>query len=247
MSYDVFISYAAEDEQIARRIVEFLQGQGIQCWIDKQNLRFAGKYDREIERAIRRSRVVLWLASSRSIASDYVKFEIGTASNCNKPIGPVYLEPMDPSRLPAPFNLKLANVQGIEWFKETEEANMEKLGMEVRHLIRGLRRRQAVTVSGIAAVVLAIAAIVFWAVLTRQQGTEPEQLQSPPTSARLPHQEIPAVTPFPARLEGLPAAEVLKIAYTGAPPVESTPSERPRDPVGDSRPSSGRKRLFSSQ
>ena len=52
MSHNVFISYASEDEQVARRIVEFLQGHGLRCWIDQQNLRFTGKYDREIERAI---------------------------------------------------------------------------------------------------------------------------------------------------------------------------------------------------
>ena len=142
MSHDVFISYSGEDREEAQRIREFLQTRGIRCWIDKKNLRFARHYDREIEQAIRRSRVVVWLASRRSTASDYVKFEISTALNYKKPLGPVYLEPMDPAALPPPFNLKLAAVQGIEYHAGPTEENLEKLAEELRALVRSGRRRE---------------------------------------------------------------------------------------------------------
>lgn len=227
MSHDVFISYASEDAAQANRMRAFLQQHGIRCWIDNQDLRFTRKYDREIERAIRRSRVVLWLASSRSIASDYVKFEVATGANCRKTIGPIYLEPMDPARLPAPFNLKLANVQGIEWFQEAEAANLERLAAEVRGLIRGVRKRRAAIGGGIVATALVAALITTWAVRTRPHDAEPGGPRSPPASTDTRAPDRPAAAAFPARLERLPAAEVLKIAYAGAPPVPAASAERP--------------------
>lgn len=226
MSHDVFISYASEDAATANRIFQFLQGRGIRCWIDKQDLRFGGKYDRAIEQAIHRSRVVLWLASPHSLASDYVKFEIATATNCRTTIGPIYLESMDPSRLPAPFNLKLANVQGIEWFKQAEDVNLQKLAAEVKGLIRGLRVRQAALAGGIVAVALVALTIGFLGVLMWSQGEEPGRTRSHVPLASTSPQDS-ASMPFPQRLEQLPAADILKIAYAASPPNLRTDAERP--------------------
>ncbi|MGA2065020.1 MAG: TIR domain-containing protein [Thermoguttaceae bacterium] len=227
MSYDMFISYASGDEQIARRIVESLQGYGLRCWIDKQNLRFTGKYDREIERAIRASRMVLWLASPRSIASDYVKFEIATAVGNNKLIGPVYLEPMDAARMPAPFNLKLANVQGIQWFEGPEEATLERLATEVRVLVDRVRRRKTAAICGIGAGLLLLAALAVWQLLPLWRGAN---IPNDPSQGSLQSSgpwQTPAATPLPAAVAQLPAADVLKIAYSGYPPAAPTDGERP--------------------
>lgn len=222
MAHDVFISYASQDGPTARQIAEHLQSRRIRCWIDKQNLRFAGKYDRDIEKAIRGSRVVLWLASARSIESNYVQFEIATAFNCNRPIGPLYLEPLDPARLPAPFNLKLANVQGIKWFEGTSEANLEKLAAELQALIRRSRRRQAASIGGVLAAAVAVVATIAGGILMRSKDAGPAEQRPPPIAVPSSRQEIPPAMPLPARLERLAAADVLKVAYGEAPPTTET-------------------------
>ena len=281
MGYDVFISYSSEDRETAQRIRESLESRGIRCWIDRKDLRFTRQYDREIDQAIRRSRVILWLASPRSIKSDYVKFEISSALNHGKPVGPVYLEPMEPSNLPSPFNLKLAAVQGIEFYAGPAEAMTEKLVQELLVLVRTSRdRRLGVSVAILA--ILAAVAFGLWSILPdpkaeqdmaasgsavdvpppldpkANQAPKPSQPQAPkpsqPQTARLRSANMlsgpqtaqdvfaidgpitspssgrevgPAVKPLPSHVARLPAADVLKIAYTGSPPASVSQAERP--------------------
>lgn len=228
MSHDVFISYSSEDGEEAQRIREFLQTQGIRCWIDKKNLRFACQYDREIERAIRRSRIVVWLASRRSLASDYVKFEISTALNHNKPVGPVYLEPMDPAALPSPFNLKLAAVQGIEYHAGSTEENLGKLGEELLALVRSVRRREVALRAAMLMAVTAAVALGLWRIHgTPQTVQQPVSSKPPETSLPSACWVIPPARDLPPRVARLPAAEVLEIAYAGSPPAAASQAQRP--------------------
>ena len=119
--------------------VDVLQGSGIRCWIDERALRFTGEFDRAIERAIRSSGVVIWMVSHHSVASDYVKFEMSRALHSHKPIGLVYLEPMDSISLPSPFDMKLANVQSIDASCGSLEENSSTLANELKITLRGLR------------------------------------------------------------------------------------------------------------
>ena len=170
--------------------------------------------------------MVLWLASPRSIASDYVKFEIATAAGNNRPIGPIYLEPMDPSRLPAPFNLKLANVQGIEWFEGPEEANLERLARDLRGLLHAGRWKRVAAAAAVAltACVVALAAWQFQAFSPRPRAIVGNPRQTEPTAGDW---AAPPQKPLPAAVARLPAAEVLKIAYGGAPPLPAADAKHP--------------------
>lgn len=203
MHHDVFISYSSKDEAHACQIRNFLQARGIRCWIDEHDLRFTREYDKEIERAIRGSRMLLWLASQHSIASDYVKFEVGTATAHRKRIGPVYLEPLDPLSLPPPFNLKLANVQGIEWFKGSPEDNLQKLARELSLVLHAHRRMCAAWLAAILGVAIFLLAVGLWAV-GRSQREPRDAIRSRPDS---PVSVVPT-GPSPAQVaeSGLPSA-----------------------------------------
>ena len=233
MTHDVFISYASKDGAEARGILEFLESRGIRCWIDKQELRFTGKYDSEIERAIRKSCVVIWLASQRSVESDYVKFEISTALNDKKRIGPVYLEPMDPARLPAPFNLKLANVQGIQLCAGPREENLEKLVNDLWPLIRSHRRRRPALAAGIVVVLAAVVALGLWIASAFREGPQepvdvkPPAPERPESPAALDGWVTPPAKPLPSGVARLSAADILEVAYTGLPPAAPLQAERP--------------------
>lgn len=205
--HDVFISYASEDEKAVGEIVEFLEARGVRCWIDRKGLRFSRRYDEQIESAIRGSCVFLWFASKASITSEFVRFEIASALNHRIPVGPVYLEPMDLSRLPPPFDLKLPGLQGIEFFSGDAEENKRNLADELRRLIRPRWQRRAFV-----RVALAVAVVLVVLVVGLRGRRE-----SPPPA-----------TPLPDRVAKLPAAGALNVAYGGSPPSGHVGTPSPR-------------------
>ena len=229
MRHDVFVSYSRDDEGVAARIVDFLQHQGIRCWIDSRGLRFTHRYDEEIERAIRVSSVVVWLASRASLCSDYVKFEISAALNRRKVIGPVYLDPMDPARLPAPFNIKLAGVQGIEFFRGPEEQNLTRLAEGIRPLILSSRRRRWGVAAAVVLALAAVGTLCTWLTVTRK----PKPRAVTPGSGQPVGRASDASATGPGRVlppgvAALPASDVLEIAYAGFPPVAGPRAARPQ-------------------
>jgi formylglycine-generating enzyme required for sulfatase activity len=82
----VFISYARENKQIARRIVEDLKEQGYRVWIDLLGLEPSDDWESELRRAIEGSMCLLLLASSDSRRSPYVRDEIAIAQMNHRPV-----------------------------------------------------------------------------------------------------------------------------------------------------------------
>jgi hypothetical protein len=211
MKAQVFISYAREDQPTALRIVEALEKEGISCWVDKKGVRFAQAFPEAIDQAIRASSLVIWVASKHSLASPYVHHEISAAQAQKKARGLVFLEPMDPTQLPPPFNVTMAGIQGAEFFRGSFEDNVAKLAADIKVLLRRRRRRRFLLTACAALGVIALAAAGVWV-----------HSMLPQTS------DATAATALPPRVLGLPAAEVLKIAYGGQPPAAPAGVERPR-------------------
>jgi hypothetical protein len=134
MKIAVFLSYAHTDREVAATIVDLLRSLRIDCWFDQKGIPLGSRFDREIEQAIRRSSAVVWLVSSNSVVSDFVKFELTTAWHHRKPILPIRLEPIDLAHLPAPLNLKLGNVQAWDYFV----TSADNLGADLAAGLRGL-------------------------------------------------------------------------------------------------------------
>jgi len=207
----VFVSYAREDQGVALRIVESLEKEGISCWVDKKGIRFGQAYTEVIDQAIRASSLVIWVASRHSLASHYVHHEISAAQTQKKARGLVFLDPMDPTLLPPPFNVTMAGIQGAEFFRGSFEDNVAKLAADIKELLRRQGRRRFLAMACAALAVLALAALAAWSYATLR-----------PTSAA-----TPAIL-LPSRVAHLPAGEVLKIAYGGQPPAAPAGVERPR-------------------
>ena len=53
LSGAVFLSYASQDSEAARRICEALRAAGIEVWFDQSELRGGDAWDRKIRRQIR--------------------------------------------------------------------------------------------------------------------------------------------------------------------------------------------------
>jgi hypothetical protein len=205
MKVDVFLSYSRRDEQKALAIAGFLKEQGLRCWIDRAALRLAEGFDERISKAIRDCSVVLWLASKNSLESDYVRYEIAAAVSQGKTIGPIFLEELDRNELTPPFSLVSTRVQGIEYFKGSVEENLAKLLGDLRPLTRP-RKLARIALSVLLFIVVAVVAgLVFHVV----------------DNSRL-------AQDLPADAAALPAADILSIAYTDAPPAAPAPLTPPK-------------------
>jgi TolB-like protein len=87
---DVFLSYARDDQAVARKFAEGLTRAGITVWWD-QALSPGDEYDAVTEQALLRARAVVVLWSKQSVASRWVRAE-ATLAQRNKTLMPVCIE-----------------------------------------------------------------------------------------------------------------------------------------------------------
>lgn len=102
MKYDVFISYSRKDYvdddeniikgNIVSRIKNLFKAKGITYWFDEDGIFHGDEFAGVIGRAIRESRVFLFISSVNSNASRWTSNEIATAHSLNKPIIPFRLD-----------------------------------------------------------------------------------------------------------------------------------------------------------
>ena len=86
MKYDVFISYSRKDyvddkenvlpDSPVKAIMEFLDENKISYWIDKKGIYSSSQFVKLITQAIRDSKMLLFVSSKHSNASDYTAGEI---------------------------------------------------------------------------------------------------------------------------------------------------------------------------
>lgn len=76
---DVFVSYASEDRETARKLAGILESYGYSVWWDRKII--AGQtYDQVIERELEAARAVVVLWSKNSVTSEWVKNEAAVAA-----------------------------------------------------------------------------------------------------------------------------------------------------------------------
>jgi hypothetical protein len=67
--FNVFISHASEDTNMARSLCNALSDRGVTCWFDEKNLKAGGDWNRTILEAIDRSKLCLLVLTKASMAS----------------------------------------------------------------------------------------------------------------------------------------------------------------------------------
>ncbi|MEN6330788.1 MAG: TIR domain-containing protein [Smithella sp.] len=98
---DVFISYASEDRETARKLAGLLESYGYSVWWDRKIV--AGQtYDQVIERELEMARVAVVLWSKNSVTSEWVKNEAAAAAERGVLV-PVLIENV---KLPLEFRRK---------------------------------------------------------------------------------------------------------------------------------------------
>jgi TolB-like protein len=94
----IFISYAFKDEKRAQEICRLLEQRGVRCWIARRDARPGYNYGEEIIEAIDGAVALLVVISRQCNESEHVPREIQLALNSRKPVLPVRIESVEPSR-----------------------------------------------------------------------------------------------------------------------------------------------------
>jgi hypothetical protein len=136
--FTAFISHASADSERAQEICASLEARGLKCWIAPRDVRPGHDYGEEILYGIERSRCLVLVLSEAANQSIYVPREVERAVSYGRPIFPVRIEEIVPSRSLEFF------VAGSQWV----DAWGERLVTELGRLAETLAAPQAAGSSG---------------------------------------------------------------------------------------------------
>lgn len=92
---DVFISYSRKDGEFVRQLHDVLHAQGIDVWIDWQNIPLSANWWGEICEGIESANTFVFIMTPDSVASPICNFEIAHAVQHNKRIVPIVRQKVD--------------------------------------------------------------------------------------------------------------------------------------------------------
>ncbi len=114
----VFISYSSNNKTAAQRVCDYIEDEGISCWIAPRNIEPGSEYGAQIINAIRRCKVFLLIASESINRSGHVSSEVDAAFDYRKPIIPYKIEAFTFSD---EFRYYLGRMHHIEAFKSDSD------------------------------------------------------------------------------------------------------------------------------
>ncbi|MBD2461864.1 TIR domain-containing protein [Oscillatoria sp. FACHB-1407] len=129
----VFLSYATEDRDIAKKIRSSLLREAFTVWINTTDIQTGVDFENAIKRGIEEANNIVYLLSPRSLTSYYCQLEIDYALSLNKRIVPILVEAIDPQQLPP----TLRNLQYIDLTDNLLETDYQH---DENQLLRALRQ-----------------------------------------------------------------------------------------------------------
>lgn len=100
-SYEVFLSYSSASQPWVRKFTEALTASGVSTWFDAHEILPGERWQAQIEKALRQSRVLIMVLTPESVQRAWTFFELGAALADGKRIVPVLSDDVDPSTIPA--------------------------------------------------------------------------------------------------------------------------------------------------
>ena len=79
LTASVFLSYAATDKEIVRKVADGLKSSGIQVWFDESSLKPGSQWVLEIERGLDAADFILFFISPSSVSSGWAQKELQVA------------------------------------------------------------------------------------------------------------------------------------------------------------------------
>ncbi|MCC5857598.1 MAG: toll/interleukin-1 receptor domain-containing protein [Ectothiorhodospiraceae bacterium] len=179
-TYDAFVSHASVDRARAEELVALLESRGLRCWFAPRDVRPGREYGDEILSGIERSRCFVLLLSGAANLSGMVLREVERAAAKEKPIYPVRLEEVAPSRK---LEFFISMHQWIDAWDALAELHAERLAAALNTGEEWvgnewIRRRRGRRLSFAAVTAIAVAAIIGALVFSedlRRVAQSPEQ------------------------------------------------------------------------
>jgi hypothetical protein len=88
----VFISYSKNDENIAKQIYNALSNAGVDAFLAIFSLQGGQKWSVEIQKKLKKSQYVFFIASKSGVSSAFVQQELGGAISLKKIIIPILID-----------------------------------------------------------------------------------------------------------------------------------------------------------
>ena len=129
MAKTAFISYASEDETVAGTICSYLERNAVSCWIAPRDVRPGSEYASEIIDGIKSSAVFVLVLSEHANTSEFVKREVERAVSKGKPIFPVRVREVVPSKS---LELFISSAEWIDAWQPPIEQYLERLAESIR-------------------------------------------------------------------------------------------------------------------
>jgi hypothetical protein len=116
----VFISYARQDQDFARKLAHDLESAGLDVWIDFQDITPGTRWDSAIDQALNEADFMVLIISPDSVESAEVAAEWWFFLDEHKPVVPVLLRPTE-----TPFRLR--RMQYIDFHSQNYETAFNQL------------------------------------------------------------------------------------------------------------------------
>jgi hypothetical protein len=142
---NVFISYSRKDKEFAEKLVNALEAEGRDVWIDYEDIPFASEWWDEICGGIEASEAAVFIISPDSLESKVCGLEVNYAIKNNKRLIPIlYREAQNRTNVPTEishlnwiyFNTPDIFDQSYKKLLETVDTNLSTLKQHTRLLIR---------------------------------------------------------------------------------------------------------------
>jgi TIR domain/LCCL domain len=134
MAKTAFISYASEDEPTATKISAYLERNRVSCWIAPRDVRPGADYGSEIIDGIETSAVLVLVLSEHANSSEFVKREVERAVSKGKPVFPVRVREVVPSKS---LELFVSSAEWIDAWHPPIEQYLDRLAESIRTFIHG--------------------------------------------------------------------------------------------------------------
>ena len=133
MEPKVFISHAKEDQAKAIQICDFLESQGIPCWISHRDILAGVDWSKAIMEGIRGANVLLLIFTSSANDSPHILREVQIALEKGLKLIPLRLDNIEPSEGLGYF---ISAPQWLEAYPDPLENYLPKLSKTINKLIR---------------------------------------------------------------------------------------------------------------
>jgi hypothetical protein len=149
---EVFISHSTKDHQLALELKERLEAKGTTAFLAPCSIAPGAKWSSEILSALRKCKIMLFLASRDACESRYVNQELGGSLAMEKPLVPI-LCGVSPEELPG-------------WTKELQAVELSEDRTAVRKLLDSIA--ETLSTRRFWNVVVALLALWFFVWLIRR-------------------------------------------------------------------------------